>query len=144
MKRKIVILLSEYLIMIYSYSEYVVIVPWTNKYDKIKTLNSDVYGFVISAIEYVAPRHRTGVATLAIAIFFGTGCVALPWIALWIADWRMLVWVTSLPMFLVIPAPWLLPESARCVLEIIFLLRNDTMFFRFNMYKIWVSHNQGF
>ncbi|XP_031769721.2 organic cation transporter protein-like isoform X1 [Galleria mellonella] len=67
----------------------------------------------ILVLEYVGPRHRTWVANMSIALFFGSGCLMLPWLALWIADWRQLVLVTSLPMLVVLAAPFLVPESAR-------------------------------
>uniref|UniRef100_A0A2A4IS78 Major facilitator superfamily (MFS) profile domain-containing protein n=1 Tax=Heliothis virescens TaxID=7102 RepID=A0A2A4IS78_HELVI len=67
----------------------------------------------ILVLEYISARHRTWVANISIALYFGLGCVSLPWIALWISDWRMLLWVTATPMFIVLLAPWVLPESAR-------------------------------
>ncbi|XP_049698394.2 solute carrier family 22 member 3 isoform X1 [Helicoverpa armigera] len=67
----------------------------------------------ILVLEYISARHRTWVANISIAMYFGLGCVSLPWMALWISDWRLLVWVTSTPMFIVLLAPWVLPESAR-------------------------------
>ncbi|CAH0698722.1 unnamed protein product [Spodoptera exigua] len=67
----------------------------------------------ILVIEYVGSRYRTVVANMSIALYFGMGCLCLPWLALWIGDWRMLLWVTSLPMLLVVFAPFVLPESVR-------------------------------
>ncbi|CAB3221118.1 unnamed protein product [Arctia plantaginis] len=67
----------------------------------------------ILVLEYVGTQYRTLVGATSIALYFGAGSMALPWIALWANDWRLLMWITSLPMFIVILAPWLLPESAR-------------------------------
>ncbi|GBP13051.1 Organic cation transporter protein [Eumeta japonica] len=67
----------------------------------------------IIALEYVGFRYRTLVANMSLALFFGTGCVILPWLALWMADWRRLLLLTSTPMLIVCAAPWLIPESAR-------------------------------
>lgn len=67
----------------------------------------------ILVLEYVGAQHRTWVSTMSFALFFGAGCITLPWIALWAANWRVLLWVTSLPLFSLLLAPWLLPESAR-------------------------------
>ncbi|XP_072935447.1 solute carrier family 22 member 3-like [Epargyreus clarus] len=67
----------------------------------------------ILVLEYVGPSYRTLVGNLPIAIFFGGACVLLPWIALWISDWRKLLWVTTLPMVINVLVPFLVPESAR-------------------------------
>ncbi|CAB3245470.1 unnamed protein product [Arctia plantaginis] len=67
----------------------------------------------ILVLEYVDPEDRTMVASLSLALFYGTSVTLLPWIAYFIADWRILLWVTSLPLFLVLVAPWLIPESTR-------------------------------
>ncbi|XP_028166460.1 organic cation transporter protein-like, partial [Ostrinia furnacalis] len=67
----------------------------------------------ILVMEYVGPRHRTWVANMSIALYFGGGCLILPWLAYWIADWRTLLLGTSLPMLVVLAAPLVVPESAR-------------------------------
>ncbi|XP_045760723.1 organic cation transporter protein-like [Maniola jurtina] len=67
----------------------------------------------ILVLEYVGPRYRTWVANLSIALYFGGGCLILPWLALWIGDWRNLLWATSVPFLLVIIVPFTVPESAR-------------------------------
>ncbi|XP_072935466.1 solute carrier family 22 member 3-like [Epargyreus clarus] len=67
----------------------------------------------ILVLEYVGTRHRTWVANLSIAVYFGGGCILLPWLALWISDWRFFALATSLPMLLVLVAPFVVPESAR-------------------------------
>ncbi|XP_049887790.1 organic cation transporter protein-like isoform X2 [Pectinophora gossypiella] len=67
----------------------------------------------ILVLEYVGPRHRTWVANMSLAMYFGSGCLLLPWLAVWINNWRHLLLVTSLPMLVVLAAPFLVPESAR-------------------------------
>lgn len=67
----------------------------------------------ILALEYVGPQYRTWVANMSIALYFGAGCLTLPWLAVWLADWRLLLWVTSLPMLMVLAVPFCIPESAR-------------------------------
>ncbi|KAK3925105.1 Organic cation transporter protein [Frankliniella fusca] len=67
----------------------------------------------ILVLEYVGPRWRTFVANMSIAIFFTMAASLLPWIAYWLADWRMLTVVTSAPLLLAVLTPWLVPESAR-------------------------------
>ncbi|CAH0722972.1 unnamed protein product, partial [Brenthis ino] len=67
----------------------------------------------ILVLEYVGPRYRTWVANLSIALYFGGGCLMLPWLALWMSDWRKLLWITTLPILVVIAVPFTVPESAR-------------------------------
>ncbi|XP_038208486.1 carcinine transporter-like [Zerene cesonia] len=67
----------------------------------------------ILVLEYVGTKYRTWVANLSIAFFFGGGCILLPWIALWVSDWKLLMIVTSSPMIVGFLAPFVVPESAR-------------------------------
>lgn len=67
----------------------------------------------ILVLEYVGPKWRTFVANMSIAIFFTFAASILPWIALYVADWKMLCYVTSAPLALAIFTPWVVPESAR-------------------------------
>ncbi|KAG7304180.1 hypothetical protein JYU34_011116 [Plutella xylostella] len=67
----------------------------------------------IIIMEYVGTSHRTWVANLSIAMFFGGGCVLLPFMALWISNWRTLSIVMSIPSLLVLLAPFTIPESTR-------------------------------
>lgn len=64
-------------------------------------------------LEYVGPKWRTFVANMSIALFFTFAVCILPWIAYYLADWRMTCIITSLPLALAVAAPWLVPESAR-------------------------------
>lgn len=50
---------------------------------------------------------------MSIALFFTFATCALPWIAYYLADWRMTCIATSVPLVLAVVAPWLVPESAR-------------------------------
>lgn len=50
---------------------------------------------------------------MSIAIFFTAATCALPWIAYYIADWKMFAIVTSAPLVLAIFTPFVVPESAR-------------------------------
>ncbi|XP_072936139.1 carcinine transporter-like [Epargyreus clarus] len=67
----------------------------------------------ILVLEYVGTQHRTWVANMSVALYFGGGSVMLPWITLWISDWRKLMYIISLPMLVVLLTPFLVPESAR-------------------------------
>ncbi|XP_033362753.1 organic cation transporter protein-like [Bombus vosnesenskii] len=67
----------------------------------------------ILVLEYVGPKWRTFVANMSIAIFFTFATCILPWIAYYLADWRMTCIVTSVPLVLAVGTPWLIPESAR-------------------------------
>ncbi|XP_066601872.1 organic cation transporter protein [Prorops nasuta] len=67
----------------------------------------------ILVLEYVGPKWRTFVANMSIALFFTFAACILPWIAYYLADWRMTCIATSAPLVLAIATPWFVPESAR-------------------------------
>ncbi|XP_015590141.1 organic cation transporter protein [Cephus cinctus] len=67
----------------------------------------------ILVLEYVGPKWRTFVANMSIALFFTFASCVLPWVAYFLADWRMTCIATSVPLVLAIATPWLVPESAR-------------------------------
>ncbi|KAH8270129.1 hypothetical protein KR018_004307 [Drosophila ironensis] len=67
----------------------------------------------ILVLEYVGPKYRTFVANMSIAIFFTGAACLLPWIAYFVADWKLLAIVTSAPLLLAIFTPMIVPESAR-------------------------------
>ncbi|XP_001604048.2 organic cation transporter protein [Nasonia vitripennis] len=67
----------------------------------------------ILVLEYVGPKWRTFVANMSIAMFFTFAACILPWIAYYIADWRLTCVATSVPLVLAVATPWLVPESAR-------------------------------
>lgn len=67
----------------------------------------------ILVLEYVGPKWRTFVANMSIALFFTASSCALPWIAYYIANWKVFAIVTSAPLALAIFTPLLVPESAR-------------------------------
>jgi MFS transporter, OCT family, solute carrier family 22 (organic cation transporter), member 13 len=50
---------------------------------------------------------------MSIAIFFTIASCALPWIAYYLADWKIFALVTSAPLALAIFTPLCVPESAR-------------------------------
>lgn len=79
----------------------------------------------------MGPRYRTFVANMSIAIFFTMAACMLPWIAYYLANWRILAVVTSAPLLLAVFTPLVVPESARFVLKI--LLNLYTYFNIFNI-----------
>ncbi|CAK1554643.1 unnamed protein product [Leptosia nina] len=68
-------------------------------------------------LEYVAPKYRTLVANLPPAIFYTLAVVTLPWISLACGHWKTISLATSVPMLLVVIAPFILPESPRWLLS---------------------------
>jgi len=67
----------------------------------------------ILVLEYVGPKWRTFVANMSIALFFTLAACLLPWMAIWLDDWRLFAIVTSIPMAVAIITPCTVPESAR-------------------------------
>lgn len=70
---------------------------------------------IYTVLEYVGPQWRTFVANMSIAIYFTMATCLLPWMAYFIANWKMLCIATSVPLLLVVVTPWIVPESARYV-----------------------------
>ncbi|XP_042855438.1 organic cation transporter protein-like [Penaeus japonicus] len=71
----------------------------------------------VLVLEYVGPQRRTLVANLSIALFYTAGTVSLPWLAKWVANWRLLCALSAVPMMASCVAHWVLPESARWLLS---------------------------
>ncbi|CAH2099470.1 unnamed protein product [Euphydryas editha] len=67
----------------------------------------------ILVLEYVGTKYRSLVANMSIAMYFGGGCLLLPWLALGISDWKNLSLAMALPMLLALATPFVVPESAR-------------------------------
>lgn len=68
-----------------------------------------------TVLEYTGAKWRTFVANMSIAIFFTIASCSLPWIAYYVADWKMFAIVTSAPLILAVFTPFVVPESARQV-----------------------------
>lgn len=68
--------------------------------------------FIIN-VEYIGPKWRTLMLNMSLGLYFGFSAGILPWLAYWIADWRILSCVTALPMIAAFVTPWIVPESAR-------------------------------
>lgn len=69
--------------------------------------------YFFKVLEYTGQKWRTFVANMSIAIFFTIASCSLPWIAYYIADWKMFAIVTSAPLLLAVFTPFVVPESAR-------------------------------
>lgn len=68
-------------------------------------------------LEYVAPKYRTFMANVSMAVFYSPAVTLLPWIALASGHWKTLSLVTSLPLALSIFSPFFMPESPRWLLS---------------------------
>ncbi|XP_037038412.1 solute carrier family 22 member 3-like [Bradysia coprophila] len=71
----------------------------------------------ILALEYVGSKWRTFVANMCTAIYFAAGALLMPWIALWISNWRTLSIVLSAPLMVAVFTPWIVPESIRWLIS---------------------------
>ncbi|XP_046745586.1 carcinine transporter-like [Diprion similis] len=67
----------------------------------------------IILIEYVDLQHRTFMANASFGLYFSCSAGVLPWLAYYIADWRIFNGVTAIPFMAAFFAPWIVPESAR-------------------------------
>ncbi|KAJ6641366.1 Carcinine transporter, partial [Pseudolycoriella hygida] len=68
---------------------------------------------LFAVLEYVGPKYRTFIANMSIAVFFGSAACAIPWIAYYVSDWKLLSIYTSAPLLLALFTPFVVPESAR-------------------------------
>jgi hypothetical protein len=68
-------------------------------------------------MEYMRPDMRTVGLNVCIGLFYWLGCMVLPWVALLSGEWRHFLLYVSAPILLVIPYYWLLPESARWLID---------------------------
>ncbi|XP_022115436.2 beta-alanine transporter [Pieris rapae] len=67
----------------------------------------------ILVLEYVGPTYRSLVGNISIALFYGGGAIMLPWVSIWLGDWRKLLWFTISPLLILFLIPFVIPESAR-------------------------------
>lgn len=63
----------------------------------------------------MAVKRRTIVVNAAFGVYFAIASTALPWLAYYVANWRHFAYVISVPFFLSLVTPWILPESARYI-----------------------------
>ncbi|XP_046594939.1 carcinine transporter isoform X2 [Neodiprion lecontei] len=68
---------------------------------------------LIIVLEYVAVDKRSLVVNGAFGFYFALSSTILPWIAYFVADWRILCYVLAIPFLNAIVTPWILPESSR-------------------------------
>ncbi|KAJ8706378.1 hypothetical protein PYW08_011004 [Mythimna loreyi] len=71
----------------------------------------------IVVLEYIGTKWRTFVANMSIAVYFTFAACLLPWIALWVADWKTYTLIISVPLVLAVLTPWVVPESARWLIS---------------------------
>ncbi|XP_031842346.1 carcinine transporter-like isoform X2 [Nomia melanderi] len=68
---------------------------------------------LIIVLEYMAISKRSVVVNITYGTYFAVASTILPWMAYYIANWRIFAYVTAFPMLFVFIIPWTLPESAR-------------------------------
>ncbi|XP_014217577.1 carcinine transporter-like [Copidosoma floridanum] len=68
---------------------------------------------LIIVVEYMAVRRRSLVVNIAFGVYFAIGSTLLPWLAYYIANWRLFCFISALPLATCFITPWILPESAR-------------------------------
>ncbi|XP_046971681.1 organic cation transporter protein-like isoform X2 [Vanessa cardui] len=71
----------------------------------------------ILVLEYVGTKYRSIVANTSIAMYFGGGCLLLPWISLWISDWKFISVAMSVPAVFALATPFVVPESTRWLIS---------------------------
>lgn len=69
--------------------------------------------FYTLVLEYISPKWRTFALTFQFLLVYTASNVALPWIAFYLADWRWISVVTSIPLLIGFLLAFFIPESAR-------------------------------
>lgn len=68
-------------------------------------------------MEYLRPSMRTFGLNIILGVFYCLGCVVLPWIAVWLQNWRHLLIIISVPHTIVLTFYFLVPESAQWLIS---------------------------
>ncbi|KAH8344075.1 hypothetical protein KR084_004038 [Drosophila pseudotakahashii] len=92
--------------------------PWFSFTRFISGLSLDTQYFLmyILVFEYLSPQHRTFGLNIILGVFYCTGIMVSPWIAIWLGDWRSYLWAASLPALGVLIFPLCLHESVEWLL----------------------------
>ncbi|EDV97466.1 GH16889 [Drosophila grimshawi] len=72
----------------------------------------------ILVLEYVGPTYRTFVGNMSLAVFYSPCTMLIPWMALYLGDWRTFAFVGALPIGIALCAYCFLPESARWLVSV--------------------------
>lgn len=68
-------------------------------------------------MEYIKPSMRTLGLNLCIGLFYCLSCMAVPWVAVLLGNWRMFLIFISVPHLLVLGFYCLVPESAQWLIS---------------------------
>lgn len=68
-------------------------------------------------MEYMKPSMRTLGLNLCIGVFYCLSCMAVPWVAIILGNWRMFLIFISVPHLLVLGFYFLVPESAQWLIS---------------------------
>ncbi|XP_050352759.1 solute carrier family 22 member 3-like [Nymphalis io] len=90
------------------------LVPWSQT---ISFFGSIVGGILCGTLADKYGRLPVLMWNTSIALYFGGGCLLLPWISLWISNWKFLSLAMALPALLVLATPFIVPESARWLIS---------------------------
>ncbi|GLH02804.1 Uncharacterized protein GBIM_08772 [Gryllus bimaculatus] len=72
--------------------------------------DANFFMMYIIVMEYLSPELRTTGLNLTIGVFYTAGCVAVPWLALWLGSWRRLMLAVAAAHAL-LPAYWALEAA---------------------------------
>lgn len=83
----------------------------------INSIFSNSYFHFFLVLEYIRPSMRTFGLNLCIGIFYCIGSMVTPWIAVYLASWKLYLIYTSLPIAVVPFFYFFLPESAQWLIS---------------------------
>lgn len=68
-------------------------------------------------MEYIRPSLRTMTLNLCIGIFYCFSCMAVPWVAVLLGNWRYFLLTISLPHIFILLFYLIVPESAQWLIS---------------------------
>ncbi|KAJ8934859.1 hypothetical protein NQ314_013131 [Rhamnusium bicolor] len=79
--------------------------------------DSNFFMMYIIVMEYIKPSLRTLGLNLCIGIFYCLSCMAVPWVAVLLGNWRMFLVFISVPHLFILGFYFLVPESAQWLIS---------------------------
>ncbi|KAG5890981.1 hypothetical protein JTB14_037967 [Gonioctena quinquepunctata] len=94
-----------------------VIIFTTSRFIAGLATDSNFFMMYIIVMEYIKPSLRTMGLNVCIGVFYCLSCMAVPWVAALLGNWRFFLIFISIPHLLVLAFYFLVPESAQWLIS---------------------------
>lgn len=81
------------------------------------TYGTNLRLFLFLVMEYIRPSLRTMGLNLCIGLFYCLACIAVPWLAVVLKNWRYFLICISVPHLSILGFYFLVPESAQWLIS---------------------------